>query len=83
MACTNWKRVLMALMHKSNASNVLDITASLAHGPTMFNKLVNYTTPEVERMLRNYTKFVFVRHPFERLLSAYRNKLQQNYESSK
>jgi len=73
----------MVLMQKTNVTKVLDITASLAHSQTMFNKLINYTTPEVERMLRNYTKFLFVRHPLERLLSAYRNKLQQNYESSK
>ncbi|XP_059469273.1 carbohydrate sulfotransferase 11 isoform X2 [Neocloeon triangulifer] len=83
VACTNWKRVLMVLMQKTNVTKVLDITASLAHSQNMFMKLVNYTTPEVEQMLKTYTKFMFVRHPLERLLSAYKNKLQQNYESSK
>ncbi|XP_065349461.1 carbohydrate sulfotransferase 11-like [Cloeon dipterum] len=83
VACTNWKRVLMVLMQKTNVTKVLDITASLAHSQNMFMKLINYTTPEVEHMLKTYTKFTFVRHPLERLLSAYRNKLQQNYESSR
>lgn len=34
-------------------------------------------------MLGTYDKLIVVRHPLERLLSAYRNKLEAKYESSK
>ena len=34
----------------------------------------NYSQPEQERMMRNYFKFMFVRHPFDRLVSAWRDK---------
>lgn len=83
VACTNWKRVFMILSGKSNATNVLEIPANVAHGKDVFERLTHFSMPEVNYMLKTYTKFLFVRHPFERLLSAYRNKLEQHYLSSK
>lgn len=31
VACTNWKRVMMVLTGQSNASNLMDIPANVAH----------------------------------------------------
>lgn len=36
----------------------------------------------IRHRLQTYTKFLFVRHPIERVLSAFRNKFQKNYTSS-
>ncbi|XP_071440162.1 carbohydrate sulfotransferase 11 [Hetaerina americana] len=82
VACTNWKRIFMMLTGKVNSSKALDIPASDAHGKGILMSLSNYTSDEIEFYISKFTKFVFVRHPFERLLSAYRNKLEQHYLSS-
>ncbi|XP_022192121.1 carbohydrate sulfotransferase 11 isoform X1 [Nilaparvata lugens] len=82
VACTNWKRVLMILTGLANTSDALSIPAHLAHRRGMFLTLNNFTVPEIKYMLSTYRKFLFVRHPFERLLSAYRNKFDQNHVRS-
>ncbi|KAG8225689.1 hypothetical protein J437_LFUL001721 [Ladona fulva] len=82
VACTNWKRIFMILTGKANSTNVMDIPANDAHGQGILMRLSNYTSDEIEFYVNKFTKFLFVRHPFERLLSAYRNKLEQHYLSS-
>ncbi|XP_014485289.1 PREDICTED: carbohydrate sulfotransferase 11-like [Dinoponera quadriceps] len=82
VACTNWKRVLMIAMGKLAANDPLDIPADLAHSPGTFQRLSNYTLPEIEKKLAMYDKLIVVRHPLERLLSAYRNKLEAKHEKS-
>ncbi|KOB67255.1 Chondroitin 4-sulfotransferase [Operophtera brumata] len=76
VACTNWKRILMILAGKWNDTDVLAIPASLAHTPGLFRTLSTVEKPERDFMLENYHKMIIVRNPFERLLSAYRNKLE-------
>ncbi|KAK6619860.1 hypothetical protein RUM44_006260 [Polyplax serrata] len=84
VACTNWKRIFLVLTGKvSNISEVVNLPASHVHGRNLFKSLQNYSVAEIINMTGEYTKFIFVRHPFERLLSAYRNKLEQHYDSSK
>lgn len=73
----------MILTGKTNITDVLSIPASAAHEKNVFTKLSNYSISEINSLLRTYTKFLFVRHPMERMLSAYRNKLEQHYLSSK
>ncbi|KAJ8916635.1 hypothetical protein NQ315_000280 [Exocentrus adspersus] len=83
VACTNWKRVIMVLTGESNATNLVDIPASLAHAENSTLKLSQLSTEESSAALRDYTTFLISRHPFERLLSAYRNKFVDSLPSSK
>ncbi|XP_045763514.1 carbohydrate sulfotransferase 11 [Maniola jurtina] len=83
VACTNWKRILMILEGKWNDTDVLSVPASLAHSPGMFRNLSMVSMEERNIMLENYHKMIIVRNPFERLLSAYRNKLEGDLPSAK
>ncbi|KAK2587762.1 hypothetical protein KPH14_003870 [Odynerus spinipes] len=82
VACTNWKRVLMVATRKWPGNDPLEIPADQAHSPGVFQRLSNYTLSEIEKKLATYDKLIVVRHPFERLLSAYRNKLEAKHEKS-
>ena len=67
---------------KMNSSNPMDIKAPDAHGELSkkyLKKLSSYKPKDIKRILRNYLKVMFVRHPLERLLSAYRNKFTTSY----
>lgn len=83
VACTNWKRVMMVLTGQSNASNLVSIPADLAHANSSSVRLSQLPANQINHVLREYTLFLIVRHPFERLLSAYRNKFTDNLPSSK
>lgn len=82
MACTNWKRVLMIATGKWKGNSALEIPADLAHAANTFQRLSNFTLPEIRAKLADYNKLIVVRHPFERLLSAYRNKFETKREKS-
>jgi len=69
-ACTSWKRVLS---QANGAPSNLDVHSERAYRYVdLFSRL-----PPVakQRVLGNYFKFMFVRHPFERLVSAHLDKL--------
>jgi len=72
----------MVVMGKANTTDPLAILADDSHRTHVFRRLDNYTSEEIRYRLDHFMKFMFVRHPLERLLSAYRNKFNQNYSSS-
>lgn len=83
VACTNWKRVLMVLTGDSDTKHPVQISASVAHMDNSTLKLSQLTQAEADSCLRDYTLFLVVRHPFERLLSAYRNKFLDSTPTNK
>ncbi|KAJ8956324.1 hypothetical protein NQ318_015062 [Aromia moschata] len=83
VACTNWKRVMMVLTGESTAANLIDIPSSLAHSENSTLRLSQLPSDEARACLEGYTMFLMARHPFERLLSAYRNKFVDTLPSSK
>ena len=81
VACTEWKTVMTRLRVTEDqwkpiieALNRGDRESIHDHRNIRF--LNSYPRDEAERMLKTYFKFVFVREPFERFLSAYLNKFQ-------
>ncbi|XP_054163738.1 carbohydrate sulfotransferase 11-like [Oppia nitens] len=85
VASTNWKRVLLAINMKPNENynelNPLDIKGNESHVPQAFRTLNQYNdTTEITYKLRSYLKFMFVRNPYERLLSAFRNKFEDTFK---
>ncbi|XP_016052847.1 PREDICTED: carbohydrate sulfotransferase 13, partial [Miniopterus natalensis] len=81
VACTNWKRVLLALSAPGGADPQA-IPAHEAHAPGRLPSLADFSPPEINRRLRAYLAFLFVREPFERLASAYRNKFARPYSAA-
>ncbi|XP_054336777.1 carbohydrate sulfotransferase 13 [Pongo pygmaeus] len=81
VACTNWKRVLLALSGQARG-DPRAIPAQEAHAPGRLPSLADFSPAEINRRLRAYLAFLFVREPFERLASAYRNKLARPYSAA-
>ncbi|XP_044918189.1 carbohydrate sulfotransferase 11 isoform X2 [Felis catus] len=82
VACTNWKRLMMVLSGRGKYSDPMEIPANEAHVAANLKTLNQYSIPEINHRLKSYMKFLFVREPFERLVSAYRNKFTQKYNTS-
>lgn len=77
VACTNFKRVFLGLAGVIQSSEV-DILSGYDVHFTHVNKLKflkDYSRSEIRKRMREYQKFMFVRDPLERLVSAYRSKL--------
>ncbi|KAF3706000.1 Carbohydrate sulfotransferase 8 [Channa argus] len=72
--CSNWKRVLMVLGGSSTSTR--DIPHDVAHYGNHLRRLESYVQGGIAERLRSYTKVLFVREPFERLVSAYRDKFE-------
>lgn len=72
--CSNWKRTLMVLAGK--AKNIEKINHDTAHYANNLLKLNYYDLQGIMHRLRTYTKVLFVREPMERMVSAYRDKLE-------
>ncbi|XP_050709661.1 carbohydrate sulfotransferase 11-like [Eriocheir sinensis] len=78
VGCTNWKRLWMILTGLSQEDNPQDIPEDVPHLLHDQMMLVNqpYDASELQHKLDTYKKLIVVRDPFERFLSAYRDKLE-------
>ncbi|XP_070557320.1 carbohydrate sulfotransferase 9-like [Ptychodera flava] len=76
VACTSWRRVWLVLMGLEKSTN--GIHHSVVHGKygRFYPSLNKLNNREKVKRTESYLKFMFVRHPFARLLSAYRNKFE-------
>ncbi|KAJ3595815.1 hypothetical protein NHX12_002229 [Muraenolepis orangiensis] len=72
--CSNWKRVLMVL--GGDAASPADIPHDAAHYANRLRRLDSYNRTGIAERLQAYTKVLFVREPFERLVSAFRDKFE-------
>ena len=77
VACTSWKRVTLMLTGRMRVNRTTDLRKRLIHDVVFSDKYldrlhVSYNPEEIQHRLDNYFKFMFVRDPFERLVSAYR-----------
>ena len=72
IACSNMKRIFLVL--NGVYSDVRHVNVSMMNREVtrLDNKM--FKTGQVFNMFKNYYKFMLVRDPFERLVSAYRNK---------
>ncbi|KAK7884507.1 hypothetical protein WMY93_027630 [Mugilogobius chulae] len=75
-ACTNWKRVMYVLKQNRSGSYMDPFTISreITHSLQSLTYLQSLPKAEIEAKLKHYTKFLFVRDPFVRLISAYKDK---------
>lgn len=81
VACTSWKTAMAQLSGKPEAYDtefVRDIHNSKVLAHFGLKTFAHYNKTEQDYFLQHYTKFMTVRHPLERLLSAWRDKFH-NY----
>ena len=84
VACTSWKAILLQLRTGTQLpeGRVFGRVHSKAfmdsHG---LRRLSSYTEQEIRERLDTYSKIPIVRHPFERLLSAYHDKIKEGRTS--
>ena len=88
VACTSWKVKLSLMSDKAvngeatvvnTHPSPVDTWEGLArYGIKM---LSTYTPEQIKYRLENYFKFIFVRHPMERLVSSYRSKFEKRKDN--
>ncbi|GAB1598741.1 carbohydrate sulfotransferase 11-like [Argonauta hians] len=80
VACTNWRRVLLVLTGYYNTTKGSRLKSMDVHNS--YDKYLTYLSDlsagGISYRLRNYKKFLFVREPFQRLVSAFRNKIHSS-----
>ncbi|XP_071483693.1 carbohydrate sulfotransferase 11-like [Diadema antillarum] len=77
VGCTNWKSVMLVLDGANQSLSDLQLKEIHYEGKgTHLRDLTQYSRADRTRILTTYKKFMYVRHPFVRLLSAYKNKFE-------
>ncbi|XP_068164936.1 carbohydrate sulfotransferase 12-like [Antennarius striatus] len=76
VACTNWKRLMYALRYGLSVhQDLMSIEHEEVHKFDALHCLTNISKREISSKLKHYKKFLFVRDPFVRLISAFRDKI--------
>ena len=70
VASTEWKEALTAYLFHER------IQGKRAQNRTLWKHLTEYSNRNVAEKIQKYYKFIFVREPFARLLSAYKSKFE-------
>ncbi|XP_015251942.1 PREDICTED: carbohydrate sulfotransferase 12-like [Cyprinodon variegatus] len=81
VACSNWKRVMFVLKKGEPYDDPASIDPINVHRISKLQNLTQFNSTERKNRLMNYTKFMFVRDPFVRLISAYRSKFLYNQKN--
>ena len=74
VSCTSWKRLFLVLHGRSSFLNPSDENSPHKVADRVFQTLSDLSWSEAKTALDEYTTFVFVRNPYARILSAYRDK---------
>jgi len=77
VASTNWKRMLLLFDGVKSDINEMSVKSKV-HTLTALKPIYEVKEKDMPKLFQTSYKFMFVRHPFERLASAYRNKLADN-----
>uniref|UniRef100_A0A8C4Q655 Carbohydrate sulfotransferase n=1 Tax=Eptatretus burgeri TaxID=7764 RepID=A0A8C4Q655_EPTBU len=76
VGCSNWRRLFLVLGgHVKSPPESL--SRNYVHTTPVLRSLSSYSEDEIRVRLHNYTKFLFIREPFSRMVSSYRDKLQR------
>jgi hypothetical protein len=76
VASTNLKRLMLILSGKITAKQFSSIPRLTVHDNNPMLHLGAFDLTDILKIGgANYSKFIFVRHPYERLVSAYKDKL--------
>ncbi|XP_041455920.1 carbohydrate sulfotransferase 11-like [Lytechinus variegatus] len=75
VGCTTMKRMLLLLNGHINSTNVGHEEVH-ALASKYFPSLGKFSLEDAKEKIKNYRKLIFVREPFSRILSAYRDKLE-------
>lgn len=81
VAQNDWRRIFIYLTGQVNVTSHLKISAYDAHTKysKLLQKLSDFKPEERRKIVKESYKVLFVRDPFERLLTMYQNKFQARY----
>ena len=77
VGCSSWKEALIRITNPGASGHIPGVhepTTMLKYG---FRYLASLNAWQRQRVLNNYRSFVFVRHPLDRVLSAYQDKFMR------
>ena len=84
IGCTSWKKILIYMNSNMSAKDVLKLDGGAVHN-TYHGKYIQslrddkyFSHSDVVYRLSNYFKFIFTRHPLDRLLSSYNSKFNSS-----